>query len=269
MPTVIIDDIPFFYETAGDPAAPPLLIITGITDYTPKAAWQMADLAADFYVITFDNRGAGRSAPLPAGYTIADMAGDAAAVLSALGIASAHVFGFSMGGMIALNMALDYPERVRRLVLGCTSAGGRLWVSSEERVLQALADPPRSGDARRDFHNGLWKSMSDSFAAEHPEVVERLADISVANPQTPAGQIGQLQAILYHDVVDRLADIRQPTLILHGDADLMIPPENGRLLAEYIHDAELIMYPGAGHLFFIERANEVNQAIRQFLVAGV
>lgn len=268
MPTLTINDTPLYYETAGKSDALPLLIITGITDYTAKAAWQMAGLANDFYVISFDNRGAGRSAPIPEGYTTADMADDAAAVLSALGIASAHVFGFSMGGMIALNLALNHPDRVRRLILGCTSAGGAYWARPEARVLHSLINQADSGDPRQDYYDGNWISLSDGFAAERPDVVEQLADISVANPQTPAGRAGQLQAILSHDVAGRLAEIHHPALVLHGDADRLIPPENGRLLAQSLPNAELILYPGAGHLFFVERAEEVNRDIGRFLLAG-
>lgn len=268
MPILTINDAPIYYETAGDPDAPPLLIITGITDYTAKAAWQVGGLANDFHVITFDNRGAGRSAPIPEGYTAANMADDAAAVLAALGNASAHVFGFSMGGMVALNLVLNHPDRVRRLVLGCTSAGGAYWTGPDEQVLQLLINQVDSGDSRQDYYDSNWISLSDGFAAERPDVVERLADISVANPQTPAGRAGQFQAILSHDVAGRLGDIDHPALVLHGDADRLIPPQNGRLLARSLPNAELILYPGAGHLFFIERAEEVNRDIGRFLSAG-
>lgn len=268
MPTLTIDKSSFYYETAGDPDAPPLLIVTGITDYTAKAAWQMAALANEFYVVTFDNRGSGRSAPIPEGYTTADMADDAASVLAALGIASAHVFGFSMGGMIALNLVLNYPDRVGRLVLGCTSAGGAYWTRPDPQVIHALISPADGGDPRQDYYNGNWISLSDGFAAQRPDVVERLADISIANPQTPAGRAAQLQAILSHDVTASLGDIHHPALILHGDADRLIPPENGRILARQLPNAEFILYPGAGHLFFVERADEVNRDIGRFLSGG-
>jgi pimeloyl-ACP methyl ester carboxylesterase len=265
MPFATIQDLQIYYETRGEPAAPPLLIISGISDYTARCEWQTTDLADDFYVITFDNRGAGRSATPAPGYTMTDMADDAAKLLDVLGIDTTFVFGFSMGGMIALNLTLRHPQRVSRLVLGCTTAGGRLLVWPEERVFKVLAEPVRSGDRRQDFHNGLWLSVSDYFASEQHGEIERLADVAAANPQTPLGYAGQFQAILSHDVVDRLGEIAVPTLILHGGADRMIPPENGRLLAEDIPDARLIVFPEAGHLFFIERAADVNNAIRRFL----
>ena len=182
----------FYYEAAGNPNNPPLLIISGLTDYTAKCAWQMPALAADFHVITFDNRGAGRSTTPEPGYTMADLADDAAAVLSALGVAAAHVFGFSMGGMVALNLVLRHPERVRGLVLGCTSAGGRLVVQADAPVLERLVAPPATGDRRRDFLNGLWVSLGDSCRTEDFETVEQLADAAAAKPQKEPGYIGQL-----------------------------------------------------------------------------
>lgn len=265
MPFATVHDLQLYYETRGDSAAPPLLIISGITDYTARCDWQTTSLADDFYVIAFDNRGAGLSSTPAPGYTMADMADDAATLLNLLGIDSAPVFGFSMGGMIALNLALRHPQRVSRLVLGCTTAGGRLHVWPEERVFKALAEPVRSGDRRQDFQDGLWLSVSDQFMGEHPQEIEHLAEVAAANPQTPLGYTGQFQAVLSHDVADRLGEIAVPTLVLHGGADRMIPPENGRLLAEGIPGARLIVFADAGHLFFIERAADVNYAIRRFL----
>lgn len=268
MPFLNRDQHSIYYETAGDAARPPLLIIAGITDSIAKCEWQAMDLAADFHVITFDNRGAGRSATPPAGYSMSDMAGDAAAVLAALGVQAAHVFGFSMGGMIALHLALDYPHLVGRLVLGCTTAGGRLSVRPQDLVMTALLNPEGSGDNRQDFYDRLWISLSDPCIAEQPAVVARLADLAAGNPQTPLGYAGQLQAVLTHDVADRLDRLRTPTLVLHGAADRLIPVENGRLLAASVPGARLIVYPGAGHLFFVERAAEVNRDIRDFLCAA-
>ena len=269
MPFLEQNGLRFYYETAGDPNHPPLLIISGLTDYTAKCAWQMPALAADFHVITFDNRGAGRSTTPEPGYTMADLADDAAAVLSALGVAAAHVFGFSMGGMVALNLVLRHPERVRGLVLGCTSAGGRLVVQPDAPVLERLIAPPATGDRRRDFLNGLWVSLGDRCRTEDVETVAQLADAAAANPQTAPGYLGQLAAIQTHDVVDRLGEIHAPTLVLHGTADRLVPVENVRILAARIPGAALILYPVAGHMFFVEEAAAVNRDIRNFLLAAV
>ena len=110
--------------------------------------------------------------------------------------------------------------------------------------------------------------MSDPCIAEQPAVVERLADLAAENPQMPLGYARQLQAVLTHAVADQLGRLRAPSLVLHGEADRLIPVENGCLLAAAIPGARLILYPGAGHLFFVERAAEVNRDIRDFLCAA-
>lgn len=267
MPFLAIRDLQIYYETAGDPAAPPLIILSGLTDYTDKCSWQMSELSADFFVVTYDNRGAGRSSPVPAGYTMADLADDAVAVMDALAIPRAHVFGFSLGGMIALHLALNYPRRINRLVLGCTTAGGRLSVMPDEQVFSSLVQPQRTGDRRQDFFNGIRLSVGERCLTEQLELLDVLADIAVSNPQTSEGYAGQIQAVLTHDVADRLEEIDTPTLVLHGEADVMIPPANGRLLAEHIRGAQFITYPEAAHLFFIEQAATVNRDIRGFLIS--
>lgn len=267
MPTVTVGDHYLYYETVGNPASPPLLIISGLSDYTAKCAWQVAGLAGDFFIVTFDNRGAGRSSPVPPGYSVADMMDDAVAVLDALEISQAHVFGFSLGGMSALHLALNHPERIKRLVLGCTTAGGQLAVYPDELVIASLVQPRLSGDPRDDFYSGLWMSVSDGSRREQPDLVDSLEKISMSNPQSAESYAAQIQALLSHDVADHLAEIKTPTLVMHGEEDRMIPADNGRLLAEHIPGATLITYPKAGHLFFIEQAEIVNRDIRRFLDA--
>jgi pimeloyl-ACP methyl ester carboxylesterase len=181
-----------------------------------------------------------------------------------LGIDSANVFGFSMGGMIALHLVLRHPERVKRLILGCTSGGGRLAIPPDAPVIESLVNPVSSGDRYDDFINGMWVSISDSFCESNPDTVEQLAQLAANNPQTPEGYTSQMQAILNHDMADRLGEIRVPVMVLHGDSDRLMPPENGRLLAANISGARLILYPGAGHMFFIEQSARVNRDIRDF-----
>lgn len=264
MPFATVNHLDFYYETAGNPASPPLLLIAGLSDYTSKWDWQVADLSADFFVITFDNRCAGRSVETAPGFGMAQLGDDAAGLLDALGVNDAHVFGISMGGMIALNLTVRHPERVRRLALGCTTAGSSLTVPPSEEVMAALLSPPRSGDPRRDFVDGCWMSLGPGFAESRPDVVGLLADQAAANPQSPSAYAAQIMAIETHDVVRHLGDIRVPTLVLHGEADVLVPVENGRLLAERIPGAELIIYPGAGHLFFVEQSKAVNRDLRAF-----
>ncbi len=266
MPTILINDIDIYYEDQGDPANPPLLIIPGLGDPTAKCVWQSDALADGFRVIVLDNRGAGRSSNPAPGYTTALMADDAAALLDHLGITASNVFGFSLGGMVALNLALRRPDLVRRLALGCTTAGGDLAFSPDDRVMTTMVNPLSTGDRYRDYLDGVWLSCSQSFVDENPETIDRLAEITVRFPQTPEGYVGQLQAVLSHDVAADVGTLDLPVLVMHGDADVLIPLENGLALARGIPGAELIIYPGAGHLFFLEEAEAVNQALQKFFL---
>ncbi len=264
MPRIHVNDIDIYYERYGDPADPPLLMIAGLTDYTAKCEWQVERLGEDFDMIIFDNRGAGRSTqPLP-GYTMVDLADDAAGLLDALGIDSANVFGFSMGGMIALNLALQHPERVRRLALGCTTAGGELTVQPEAAVLSSMLEPAPGGSRYDDYIDGAWITLSPSTLAERPDLVTELAHLAAGNTQTPQGYMGQLQAVVSHDVSDQLGQIAVPTLVMHGERDVLVPPENGRRLADRIPGATYVGYPDAGHMFFIEEQDDVNHRLQAF-----
>lgn len=268
MPLISVNDIELYYERFGDPADPPLLMIAGLTDYTAKCEWQIERLADLFDMVVYDNRGGGRSTQPPPGYTMSDLANDAVGLMDALDIASAYIFGFSMGGMIALNLALDHPQRVRRLALGCTSAGGSLAVPPKAEVAVAMTNPEPSSDPFNDYFDGAWLSLSQKTLANQSELVAQLAEIAATNPQTPQGYAGQIQAVLSHDVSGRLEEITMPVLVMHGEEDLIIPVENGRLLAENIPNAQWVSYPEAGHLFFIERQADVNRRLLDFFLAG-
>ncbi len=263
MPMVQANGIDVYYETAGSPSAPPVLLIQGLTGYTKGWFAQIPELARDFYVISFDNRGAGKSTPSAPGYVMRDFADDSAALLDALEIARAYVFGISMGGMIGLNLALHYPEKIEKLALGCTTAGGPALTAMDEKVLSAMI-APSTGDGRQDFYRDLWFLIGPEAQKECPQIIEQLADAAAENPQTEIGFMGQLQASATHNVVDALPDLQMPVLVLHGDVDAMFPISNAHHLADNIPNAELEIYPNAGHLFYAEQAEAVNQRLRSF-----
>ncbi len=265
MPIVSANGIEIYYETTGSPDAPPLLLITGITGYAKDWFMQVPALQEEFFVITFDNRGAGRSSQPGPGYTMVDMANDTAVLLDALNVPQAFVFGISMGGMIALNLAVHHAQKVKRLALGCTTAGGASAILPDAKVITAMT-VPSSGDLRQDFYNNLWFILAPDTIENDPRLVEQLADHAGKNPQTPTGFMGQYQALATHDVVGALADISVPTLVMHGDLDVLIPMENGRLLAEQIPGAEFKIYPNTGHLFFVEQADPVNGDLLKFFL---
>jgi pimeloyl-ACP methyl ester carboxylesterase len=203
---------------------------------------------AGLRVLVFDNRGVGRSDRPPGPYSIAGMARDAVAVLDAAGLERAHIYGISLGGMIAQEIALAHPERVARLVLGATTPGGPHATAADAATLAFFH---RRGEMPAE--EAVWASVPYNYSsrtrAEHGEriagdIAQRLRFPIEAEPYG-----AQLAAALGHDAHDRLATITAPTLVVHGSEDLMVPPANGRLLAEQIPGAEFIKLAGAAHLY--------------------
>ena len=199
---------------------------------------------------------------MPSGpYPIALMASDAAAVLDAAGIESAHLFGVSMGGMIAQEFALQYPKRVRSLILGCAAAGGPTAVRAETEATQMLMTRDK---------------MSPEQAAEAPVPFiydpstprERIdEDIAIRRPwfPRPEAYTAQLQGILTWEAYSRLPRITAPTLVIHGENDRLVPPGNAKLIAERIPGAMLMVIPRASHLFLTDQTEVAHRAILGFL----
>ncbi len=266
MPVESVNGIEIYYETAGSPDAPPLLLITGLTGNCEGWFAQVPELQEDFYVISFDNRGAGRSSQSGPGYGMGDFADDTAALLDALDIAEAYVFGISMGGMVALNLAVNFPEKVTKLALGCTTAGGSSAVWPEAKVVSAMT-APSCGDRRQDLLHDLWFILAAKTIETDAVLIEQLADVAENNLQTEIGFMGQFQATGTHDVTGELAALRMPVLVMHGDLDILIPFANGRYLADHIPGAEFEIFHNAGHLFYAEQGTAVNRRLRAFFIS--
>jgi pimeloyl-ACP methyl ester carboxylesterase len=219
-------------------------------------------LAPHYQVIAFDNRGTGRSDVPEGAYSIGQMAADAAAVLAAVGHAQAHVVGASLGGMIAQRFALGFPERVRSLVLICTTPGGARSVRASDEVLAGLV--AGGEDPAAVYRRNAWFLYSEDTRANHPERIEEDLVQRARIPTSPTGYYGQVQAAMGHDAWDELPAIAAPTLVVHGEADLLIPTENGRLLAQRIAGAELVLIPGAGHMLQADGGERVRDAVLDF-----
>jgi 3-oxoadipate enol-lactonase len=241
----------------------PVLLIMGLG--YPSAMWHRTrpGLAARYRTIALDNRGTGRSHTPPGPYSIRLMASDAAAVLDAAGIESAHVFGVSMGGMIAQEFVLQYPQRVLSLILGCTAAGGPTAVRAEAEATQMLMRrdkmiPEQAAEAAVPFiyARGTPRKWIDE-------------DLAIRRPwfPSPEGYVAQLQGILAWEAYSRLGQIVAPTLVIHGESDRLVPPGNSNLIAERIPGAKLVMIPHASHLFLTDQTEIAHRAILGFLVA--
>jgi pimeloyl-ACP methyl ester carboxylesterase len=217
-------------------------------------------LAAKYRVITFDNRGVGRS-DVPAGpYPIATMAADAAAVLDAAGVKSAHLYGISMGGMIAQEFTLQYPARVKSLILGCTAAGGPAALQPAPEVIQVLM---RRGMTPQEAIEAIDPFIYDSGTSR--ALIEEDRKLRVEWYPTAEGYLAQLQGIMAWEAYNRLAQIAAPTLVIHGENDQLIPAGNGKLIAEKIPHAKLVMIPRAGHIFPTDQPKITDEAVLTFL----
>jgi len=241
----------------------PLLLIMGL-GYTSHMWYRTRPLLATSYrTLAFDNRGVGRSSTPIGPYAISSMASDGAAVLDAAGVESAHLFGVSMGGMIAQELALHYPKRVRSLILGCTSAGGPTAVRAER-------------DARDMLTARIKMTAEEAAEAAVPFIYDSATprgrieeDLAVRRAWVPRAEAysAQLQGIIAWEGYSRLAAISVPTLVIHGESDRLIPPGNAKLIADRIPGAKLVIIPHASHLFLTDQPEAAQTAILAFLAA--
>jgi pimeloyl-ACP methyl ester carboxylesterase len=258
VPTVELGDIELHYVERG--SGSPLLLVPGIpavaSDWAPLAE----RLSGARRVIAYDNRGSGASTTTPAPYTTAQLAADAVGLLDALEIERADVFGMSLGGMIAQELALGWPERVGRLVLGCTHCG----VAHAARI---DADAARAFAMETDDWAERMSALAPfAFAPDvDGELLRRFVDKKSADVQDPEGYRGQIAAALAHDAHERLPGIEAPTLILTGDSDRVIPGASSDVLAERIPGSRLEVVAGAGHVFFLDRPEESLRLLEDFL----
>lgn len=260
MATATLGDIEVAYDTFG--SGSPLLAIMGLTGARYHWRGFPERFADSFRVVTFDNRGVGETSAPKGPYTAAQMANDALALLDHLGIEKAAVLGVSMGGMIAQELALAAPARVTKLVLGCTSFGGRTAIPVPPETVMAFGNVGRGPDALRRV---IELNFSETWRAANAATVTELLEHGLAHRMTPAGFQGQLGAVATHDSYARIAQISAPTLVISGDEDHLIPVENSRLIAGLIPNARTEILPGVGHMFWIEAADAAATAIRGFL----
>lgn len=239
-----------YFELHGDPAAPPLILLEGMGGDIPGWRRNIPHLSRELLVVAYDFRGNGRSDAPDEPWTMTTFVDDTIALLDHLQLASAHIYGQSFGGMVAQELALAHPERVRTLVLGCTHCGGTRAVRSAETV--------PIGESWRQLY-------SPRFPDEHPEHVAEDLRIGSQQPQRPYAGRRQWEAMKGFDAFDRLPEIGAATLVLHGTEDLLVPVENARILASRIPGAELALLEGAGHVYHSERADESDRAVLAFI----
>jgi pimeloyl-ACP methyl ester carboxylesterase len=259
MPFAVNQGTKIYWDEEGQ--GDPLLLIMGLG--YPSIAWYRTRpvLAKSFRTIGLDNRGVGNSEMPPGPYPIPLMASDAAAVLDAAGVESTHVFGISMGGMIAQEFALQYPQRVRSLVLGCTAPGGPNAVRAEPDAVQMLM--ARGSMTREEAAEAALPFIYDPGTPRN--LIDE--DMEKRRPWFPHPQAynAQLQGILAWEAYSRLENISAPTLVIHGESDRLVPAGNGKLIAEKIPGAKFVMLPHASHIFTTDQPDAAQREILSFL----
>lgn len=259
---VRVGDIMMHYVEAG--AGPPLVLIMGLGGDHTAWGFQVPVFAERYRVIAFDNRGAGQTDQPDVPYTTRGMAEDTASLMQTLGIERAHVAGASLGGMIAQELALAHPERVLSLQLHCTLARPDAYLLALGRTWRRM----RETFSREEFTRALtlWLFAPATFSTR-PELVEAVVQNLLANPYPPsqAGFRRQSEAVAGHDTLDRLGQIRCPTLITVGAEDILVPPRFSRQIREAIPHAESAALNGAGHGHFLEAPQQFNETVLGFL----
>ncbi len=249
------DGVAIAYQVRGD--GDPLVLLSGQAN--SHEWWE--DVREDFHgshtTITFDYRGTGDSGESPTTYSTRQFANDVITVLDDLGVDRADVYGTSMGGRVAQWVAAAHPSRVRGLVLGCTSPGGKFGLERSDAVRQSLAVPD-SAAVRRALLDLMY---TPSWIADHPGPYRTLGDRTMS----PRARRGHLAASNLHDAWNVLPEIDAPTLVVHGGADLFNPTGNAALLKERIPGARVEIVPGARHGYFEEFREIASPMVLEFL----
>jgi len=257
-----VNGIRIYYEEQG--SGYPVLLIQGLG--YPSGMWfmQIPALSRHFRTLVMDNRGVGKSDKPDEAYTVGLMASDAAGLLRSLGIAKAHVVGVSLGGYIAQELALNHPDLVDRLVLMATSCGSPRYLELTKDLWDEIAKlaglPPE-----QILRQGMSFAVTEKFFRNFPESIERSVGIRMENLQPLYAFNLQAAAAMSFDSRDRAHLIRQPTLILAGARDRVMPLVLTEELAKKILHARFKVFPNAAHLLFLEEADSVNRVLLDFL----
>jgi len=264
MPYVVNEGVKIYWNEEGQ--GEPVLLIMGLGYSSEMWHRTLPVLSEQYRTIFYDNRGVGKTDAPPGPYMIPAMARDAEAVIRAAGCKRVHIFGISMGGMIAQELALNHPEMVQSLILGCTTCGGPQSVPAKLEVLAVL-------QARGNMtpEEGVLAMVPYIYDEATPR--DRIEEDLVIRRRTfppPESYFAQVMGIMQFNTFERLPQLKGPTLVIHGESDQLVPPENGRILAERIPGARLVMLPNASHIFPTDQPAAAHKAVLDFLrtVAG-
>lgn len=262
MPIAKTENLDIYYEIIGQ--GEPLVMIRGVGSNVDHWYEQAPVLSKKYQLLVFDNRGIARTSDPGGSFSTRDMAVDTIALMDAVGIKKAHLLGYSMGGMIAQEMALAYPEKVNGLILVATDCGISLRIKARPEFSRLFTDMVRLGTMEAKQAAARCLFAEQTFETR-PDIIQRYAEVSARYPASQQILGRQWAAITQHDACERLSDISSPTLAITGSEDELIPPENAKVMAERIPVAQMVTIDGGGHLFLIEQPEAFNEAVMGFL----
>jgi pimeloyl-ACP methyl ester carboxylesterase len=254
-----------FYKSQG--MGEPLIVIPGFASGAWNWNWQTEDLAEDFQVITFDPRGIGNSIANESDLQNLSMrvfAEDVLQILDELKIEKANILGASFGGFVALEFALEFSERLSKLILACTSFGGKNHVAPDLEILMAFASTDGMNTSER-IRKFMTPAFTDEFNKNHAETVEKVCRLREGSIVPEKVYSAQLNAATTFNFENRIGEIKNETLILTGNKDKVVPMQNSINLSKKMPNAKLEIIENGSHLFFVEKADEFNRAVREFL----
>lgn len=251
MPVFSRPSIDLWYHTTGNGEKTPVLGIMGLGAHGDYWSPTFIDtVAAERPFIAFDNRGCARSTGSCEGLQMANLADDAIDLLDHLNIPKAHIMGVSMGGMIALTLALRYPLRVASLVIGCSTARPKKF-NLNPKIISPIIESLRMGGAVAPI------LFSTQFISDYPDLVQNF-EARVKSQKIPKEVLWeQIKACWAYDVSEKVHEIKAPTLIMTGNRDLIMPPECSDDLARQMPQSTLKIFPGSGHAFILENQSVV------------
>ncbi len=264
MPKIEVNDINIYYEVYGEGF--PLVMIIGLSaniDWWTKDV--IESLAEDFKLVIFDNRGTGKTSKTDIDFSIKMLADDTAGLMDALGFKRFHVLGISMGGMIAQELTLNYPERIEKLILGCTNCGGSKQIPPSAEVIEILRTPKDDMTPEELINGTIPLLYTENFIKNNPDFIEYYKQELLKSPIAPDIFQRQVKAILNFNICLKLKKVTVPTLIIHGKKDILIPYENADIIAKRIPNSKVILLDNSAHIFFQPDSAKVINYIKEFL----
>ncbi len=261
MPYANVNGVSLYYEIYGN--GDPVVLIEGLGSQLQSWATQVPIYSEHYKVVVFDNRGAGKSDKPEAGYSTQDMAQDTASLMDELGIESAHIVGKSMGGMIGQWLAINHPEKVQKLVMGCSSAS-RDEVGNE--ILRMGREIATNSGPKAVWLMSLYLGYTREYIEENLGTIKNAMKTVPDDPEALKGYLGQSFAVEGHNTVSKLPQIESPTLVMLGETDLIASPKRSQQLSELIPNSQLKIFPKVGHGFWRERQREVDDLVLGFLL---